>query len=65
MNKRDDMIREKFYQTGHSRGKSLNAINLNHLTNNIREASRQKETPSFTKSNDNYTINFSLANKTK
>lgn len=49
MNKRDEMSRDKYYQTGHSRGKSLNVINLNHLTN-LRESSRQKEIPSYTKS---------------
>lgn len=61
MNKRDEMSKEKYYQTGHSRGKSLNAINLNHLTNNIREASRPKEMPSYTKSN--YKINLFLTEK--
>ena len=49
MNKRDEMSKDKYYHQGHSRGKSLNAINLNHMTN-IREASRQKEIPIFTKS---------------
>jgi len=50
MNMRDDTSREKYYQRGHNRGKSLNAINLNHLPNNIREASKPKDMPSFTKS---------------
>jgi hypothetical protein len=51
---RDDTIREKYFQRGHSRGKSLNAINLNHFPYNIREASKPKDMPSFTKSIKNY-----------
>jgi len=50
MNKRDEIAKEKFINIrGHNKGKSLNVVNLNSMSN-IMESSKQQDIPMYTKS---------------